>query len=80
MESSTSFSSFLERNEKNHYCEAGSLRRIWKELDGISIGKILVDDQVYEQISPLNRYQQQLLNAAEASIDLEAKRRLNLVG
>lgn len=74
------FSSFLNRDEKNNLCEAGSLRRIWKELDDISIGTIAIDSDSYEQISPLSRYQQRLLNAANALLDIDARRRINLVG
>ena len=39
----------LERDERNHQCEAGSLREIWEELAEFSIGYLRVGEHMVHQ-------------------------------
>lgn len=70
---------FLERDEEN-FCQAGSLKGLWNKLNNITIGTIKVHDKTFQQISPLTNLQKKILQAVNAKIDKQAKKRLQVVG
>jgi len=75
------FTEFLDRDDNDeNRCEAGSLRGVWDKLHKITIGKITVKGESFEQISPLTNIQKRILDAANAKFDKSAKEYLRVVG
>ncbi len=51
----------LERDPETKRCEAGSLAEIWRELSGITVAKLEVNDQTHLKLSCITPYAQKLL-------------------
>ena len=73
------FSEFLTRDDEN-LCEGGSLKQLWTKLNKITIGTIRIQDQTFDQLSPLNNFQKRMLQAVNAEFDKKARKRLLVVG
>lgn len=63
----------LEREPDTRDCEGKSLREIWSELRRITIGRIELGLESFEQISTVTKEQQKILNLLKVSMNKKAK-------